>query len=271
MKAQGLLNIAVAGTLAAASLGYVATAGAQVQTSKTEQAGTGRQQVTVDRGEVVWTSGNNAMIKMEDGQLKLFQNIPESAHVTVDGKQLNVHQLTPGMKIERTTITTTTPKTIRTTKSVTGTVWNVNPPNSVILTMDDKTNQSFNIPRGQKFNIDGKDTDAFGLRKGMRISATVVSEETQDEVSQQVNRTGTAPPPAPVAPPAPPPQNTAVLIMQRPVPPVASPVPTSGVTPPARELPHTASTTPLIGLLALSLFALAMGTRWLRIKTAGIR
>jgi len=264
MKAYRFLNLAFAATLAVGSLGYVTNAAAQVQTSKTELAGQGRQQVTIDRGEVAWTSGNNAMIKMEDGQLKLFQNIPDSAHVTVDGKQLNVHQLTPGMKIERTTITTTTPKTIRTTRSVTGTVWNVNAPNSVILTLDDKTNQSFTIPKGQKFTIDGKETDAFGLRKGMRVTATAVSEQTQDVVTQQVNRTGVAPPPP--APVAPPPQNTAVLIMV-PVAPTPAPVPTTGAAP-APELPHTASTMPLIGLLAVTLFALAMGTRWLRLTSA---
>jgi hypothetical protein len=247
-------------------LGVAATA-AQVQTSKTETAGTASHQVQVDRGEVAWVSGNNLMVKMESGELKLFQNIPDSARVTVDGKQLNVHQLTPGMKLERTITTTTTPKTIKTTRTVSGTVWNVTPPNSVILRLEDGTNQRFNIPRGQKFNVDGRETDAFGLRQGMRISATAVSEETTDVVTQQTSTTGVAPRPAPVAAaPAPPPQNTAVLIMV-PIAPTPAPVPTTGQAP-AKELPHTASTTPLLGLLALSLFALAIGARWLRIKTA---
>jgi hypothetical protein len=43
---------------------------------------------------------------------------------------------------------------------VTGKVWRVSPPNSVILTLEDGTNQSFNIPKGQKFNVDGQETDA---------------------------------------------------------------------------------------------------------------
>jgi hypothetical protein len=272
MKVHRILNLAFAGTLAAAvSVFYVAVADAQVQTSKTEQAGQSSQKVTVERGEVVWASGNNAMIKMESGELKLFENIPESARVTVDGKQLNVHQLTPGMKLERTTITTSTPKTVRTTKSVTGTIWHVNPPNQVILTMDDKTNQSFTIPKGQKFNIDGKETDAYGLRKGMKISVSAVTEETQDHVSQQVSTTGVAPPPPPA--PEPPPPNVAILIVRpTPTPVAAAPVPTTGQAPAkAPELPKTASPLPLTGLLALGLFTLAMGVRWLRLKTAGVR
>jgi hypothetical protein len=271
MKAHRLLNLAFAGTLAAVSVCYVAVADAQVQTSQTEHAGQSSQKVTVDRGEVVWVSGNNAMIKMEDGKLELFQNIPESTHVMVDGKQLNVHQLTPGMKLERTTIVTTTPKTIRTVKTVTGKVWHVNPPNSVILTLENGENESFNIPKGQKFNIDGKETDAYGLRKGQVVSVSAVSEELRDDVLHQVKTTGTAPPPAPA--PAPPPPTMALLIVvphTDPTPaPAATPAPvsTTGQT----ELPHTAGTTPLVGLLALSLFALAVGVRWLRLTTAGVR
>ena len=55
-----------------------------------------------------------------------------------------------------------------------GKVWHVNPPNTVILTLEDGTNQSFNIPKGQKFNIDGQTVDAFHLKKGMKVSATKV-------------------------------------------------------------------------------------------------
>jgi hypothetical protein len=272
MKTQRLLTIVFAGTLAVTGAAYTAVAHAQVKAQQTEHAGQASQKVSVERGEVVWTSGNNVMIKQEDGQLKFFQNVSESARATVDGKQLNVHQLTPGMKLERTTITTSTPKTIRTVKTLSGTVWHVTPPNSIILTLDNKTNQSFTIPKGQKFMVDGKEVDAFELRPGMRISVTAVSESTSDVVSQQVRTTGVAPPPpAPVAPPAPPAPNVAILII-RPIPP--TPVPTTGEKPapaPAKELPHTASEMPLTGLLAVSLFGLAMGVRWLRLKTADVR
>ena len=109
------------------------------------------------------------------------------------GKELSVHDLKPGMKLERTTIVTTTPKTIRTVRTVTGTVWQVSPPNSVILTLADKTNQRFTIPKDQKFTVDGKETDAFGLRVGMRISASAVSDLQDTSVDQQVTRTGVAP------------------------------------------------------------------------------
>jgi len=84
---------------------------------------------------------------------------------------------------------------ITTVKTVKGKVRRVNPPTSVILTLEDGTNQSFDIPKGQKFNVDGQETDAWGLKEGMNISATAVRETPETVVSQEVRRTGTAAPP----------------------------------------------------------------------------
>jgi hypothetical protein len=95
---------------------------------------------------------------------------------------------------------------------VTGKVWRVSPPNSVILTLEDGTNQSFNIPKGQKFFVDGQETDAWGLKEGMNISATAVTETPETVVSQEVKRTGTMAPPTP----EPPRQGATLLIILAP-------------------------------------------------------
>jgi hypothetical protein len=131
-----------------------------------EKASSGRR--WSDRGE-----GKSGRLKAP----KVRAKDSPSGHyktVTVAGKELTVHDLKPGMKLQRTTITSTTPRMITTVKTVTGKVWRVSPPNSVILTLEDGTNQSFNIPKGQKFNVDGQETDAWGLKEGMNISATAV-------------------------------------------------------------------------------------------------
>jgi hypothetical protein len=168
-------------------IAFALTASAQVQTTtKSAPAGAPTHAVKAARGEIVYVSGNNVVIKTEDGTLRHFDNVPDSTTVTVDGQQLNVHQIKPGMKIEKQTITTTTPKMITTVKTVTGTVWQVTPPLSVILTLEDGKNQRFKIPQGQKFNINGKETDAFGLRQGMKIDAQMVVEQPETVVSQQV-------------------------------------------------------------------------------------
>src|SRR5271168_915988 len=117
-KTAGVLNKLLVTVVALLSIALAARAQVQTQ-SKTVQEGAPTRQVTVERGTVVNVSGNSLVVQAEDGTLRHFDNVPESATVTVSGKQLNVHQLVPGMKIERQIIVTTTPKMITTIKTVT--------------------------------------------------------------------------------------------------------------------------------------------------------
>jgi hypothetical protein len=132
---------------------------------------------------------------MEDGSIRHIPNVPESARATVDGREVGIHDLKPGMKLERTITTTSTPKTVTTVQNVTGKVFHVTPPSRVILTLADGSNQSFNIPKGQKFNIDGQMMDAWGLKKGMNVNATKVVEAPVNVVAQERKVTGSMPPP----------------------------------------------------------------------------
>jgi hypothetical protein len=225
---------------------------AQVQTQTSTSHGTATKQVQVQRGEVVYVSGNDLVVKMEDGELKHIPNVPESARVTVNGQQLGIHDLKPGMKLEKTITTTSTPKVVTTVQSVTGKVWHVNPPSSVILTLEDGTNQQFNIPKGQKFNVDGQMVDAWGLKKGMKVSATKVVEVPETVVTQQAKVTGTIPPPPP-----PPPADTPILVAVE-APPAAPAAPAEAPAAPA-ALPKTGSLVPLIGLLGLLSFGSSLG------------
>src|SRR5215471_7453764 len=165
--------------LAITTIGFMVAgnAGAQVQTTTTTTPGESTQTVKVERGEVVAVEGNELIVKMQDGSIRHFPNVPESARVNVDGKELGIHDLQPGMKLQRTITVTTTPQTITKVERVTGRVFHVSPPHTVILTLEDGTNQSFTVPKDQKFNIDGQETDVFHLRKGMRVTATRVTEE----------------------------------------------------------------------------------------------
>lgn len=74
------------------------------------------------------------------------------------------------MKLERTIAR----ENDATVKTVSGKVRRVISPKTVVLTLEDGTNQQFTIPKDQKVNIDGQMMDAFGLRKGMKISATKI-------------------------------------------------------------------------------------------------
>lgn len=238
-------TLLVGGALIASS-----PARAQVQTNKSESEGAPTHEVKVERGEIVYVSGNNVIVKMEDGTLRHFNNVPDSTTINVDGKQLNVHQLQVGMKVEKQTVTTSTPRVVTTVKTVKGKVFHVTPPLSVVLTLEDGTNQEFKIPKGQKFNVDGQMTDAFGLKKGMVISAQKVTEVPETVITQQIKRTGTAPPP-----PAPIQQDVPVLVVYVPAAAAAAPVETASAEPAPKKLPTTASNLPLVGLLGLVLLA----------------
>lgn len=258
MKSTRFSKTILRGLLAGGALciAFSLTASGQVKTTtKTTPGGTPTKAVKVERGTVVFVSGNSCVIKAEDGTLRHFDNVPDSTTVTVDGKQLNIHQLQPGMIVERQTITTTTPQVITTVKTVTGTVWHVNPPLSVTLTLENGKNQMFKIPSGQKFMVNGKETDAFGLKKGMKVDAQQVIEQPATVVEQEIKRTGTMPPP----PPAPKPDVAILVLVPAPAPAAveaaaAAPNPEPAPT----KLPKTASDLPLIALLGMLFCGLSL-------------
>jgi LPXTG-motif cell wall-anchored protein len=229
---------------------------AQVQTKTTTTAGAPSVTTQVEKGEIVFVSGNSVVVKMADGTLRHFDNVPESARVTVDGQQLGVHDLKVGMKVQKTITTTTTPETVTTVKSVTGKVWFINPPSTVILTMEDGKNQEFKIPNGQKFSVDGQMVDAWGLKKGMTVNATKVVEAPATVIAQRAKVTGEMPPP----PPPPPPADVPILVVEE----VAVPVQVAQAAAPAPVLPKTGSELPLVGLLGLLSLASSLGLRTAR-------
>lgn len=232
---------------------------AQVQSETTTTTGPSTREVNVQRGEVVYVSGNDLIVKAENGQIIHFANVPESARVTVDGRQLGIHDLKVGMKLERTITTTTTPQLVTKVERVSGTVFHVNPPNSVILRLDNGTNHMYKIPHGQKFNIDGQEVDAWGLKEGMRITATRVTETPETRVAVERHVSGQMPPP-------PPPAHVPILVA------IIRPAPAPAVQEQENEvaeaepaaLPATGSNLPEIGLLGIVLLSLGFGLRKIR-------
>lgn len=231
---------------------FALSVSAQVQTQTDTTHGAPTKEISVEHAEVVYVNGNDVVLKMEDGTIRHIPNVSESTKVDVDGKEIGIHDVKVGMKLQHTITTTTTPKLVTTVQSVTGKVWHVTPPSSVILTLEDGSNQQFKIPSGQQFNIDGKMVNAWGLKKGMRISATRVVEEPVTEVSVHRQITGTMPEPPP--PPPDVPIIVAVLV------PASAPAPAEA---PA-ELPKTGSILPLLGLLGAFSLASSLGLRAFR-------
>jgi hypothetical protein len=218
-------------------IAFALSAGAQVQTKTSIRESQSSKAVRVEHGEVLAVEGSDLIVRMEDGSIRHFENIPESAKATVDGKQLGIHDLKTGMKLQRTITTTTTPQIVTTVETVTGKVWHVTPPLSVILTLENGTNQSFKIPKDQKFNVNGQMVDAFGLKKGMVVTATKIVEAPASVILQQKTVSGTMP-----TPPSAPPADTPLLIAEEA--PAAAPAATeeTAAAPAAAKVPAAAPT-----------------------------
>ena len=269
LKSKAILGLMTAGLVSLA----IAPVGMAQDTSKTQVvAGTPTTTTTVEKGEVLYVSGNDLVVKMDTGEIR-HMNVPDTARATVDGKELSVHDLKSGMKLQRTITTTTTPKTVTTIRTIQGTVFAVIPPSNLILSFPDGSpNKSYNVPKDQKFVIDGKPYSAFELKKGMKVGATVVTETSDVAVSETRRATGTSPVAA--APPPPPPTPVVyvgVLLIEVPTPATPPPPPPTGLSaraaspePAPKALPKTASSLPLVGLLGLLLCTASLGIRTIR-------
>jgi len=239
----------------------IVSASALAQDTSTQTSQSGQPSVTteVKSGEVVYVSGNELLVKTDDGQLKRFV-VPDNATATVDGKEITVHDLKPGMRLTRTITTTTTPTVVKTVRTIQGKVFHVTPPTSVVLTLPDNTNKQYKIPPGQIFNIEGRDVDAFHLKKGMNVTATVITEVPQEVSTASRSVTGEAAPP-PAAPPQLPATTSGVLLVAVPT---ATPAQEKPVESAEANLPKTASAIPLLGLIGLLCLATSVGLYMLR-------
>lgn len=183
--------------------------------------------------------------------------VPDEDKFTIDGNEVSVHELTPGTKLTQTITTTTTPRYVKTVRTLEGKVLHVNPPVSVIVTLPDGTTHLYKVPSHAKFTVNGESKTVFELRKGMQFKATIVTDDEDTEVAQNRSVVGQAPTPAM-------PQLKGVLLFLRPEP-VAPEVSTVAVVhAPAQALPETGSLLPLVGLLGGLAIVMPLGYGVLR-------
>jgi hypothetical protein len=251
---RNLGRFLAAGVLCTSLTGFL---NAQVETATNITDGEAMKTVKIERGEIVYVSGHDLVIKQEDGKIVHFPNVPDSFKADIDGQELGIHDLKPGMQLQRSTVTSVIPRTVVTVESITGKIWNINPPSSLILTLDNGKNERFTLPDDAKITVNGELTDAWSLKKGMTISATRVTESPETLISQQTQVTGTAPPAAPAA-------NQPILFafLMTPANP-AAPVPASAAIP--AELPETGSRLPLVGLLGMLAVGSSLALRTIRV------
>lgn len=266
MNSRNIIRMSLIVAAVILCLAFVSSTAAQVQTQTGTTTGQVTKVVEIESGEVVAVEGNNLFVKMPDGTVRDYPNIPATAKVNVDGKALGVRELQPGMKLQRTKVTSTTPQIVTTIQTISGKVWHVNPPVYVILTLENGENQGFKIPDGQKFMVDGQETDAWGLKKGMKVTATKIMETPVTTVTEHTQVTGTFPA-----------SGTVLIAKGAPTPAkggagssAAGTTTAGGTTADSSQLPKTATGLPLVGILGLLLISTSLGMALLR-RSFGLR
>ncbi len=213
----------------------------------------------VQNAEVIHVSGHEIVVELENGKFELL-NLGPDAKFQVNGKDVTVHELTPGTKLSQDIHTVTTPQEVTTLRTLNGRVWHVNPGHGrVIVSLPEGGVKEFKVPDDAVFRVDGKDKTLFDLRKGMKISATVLKVEPLQDITIHTVVSGQAPPRPEVTFEGP------ILIEgNREVPTLTA----SLEEPVLKELPNTASLVPLIGLLGVVTLGLYAGIRIGRRRSA---
>jgi len=233
-------------------LGFLAvTAAAQQMPKTTTEKIAGAPTVTTEKlsGEVVSVEGNTVIVKMSNGQLRTFSNVPDSKRAVVDGKEVGVRDLQPGTRLNATITQTTTPITVRTTTVGSGRVVFV-AGNSVILALPNGENKQYTVKPGYKFVINGSPAGVEALKPGMTVSAEKIVEAPQVEFATNSTVVGHAPAPKPAASPAPVEAAPAATRAPAAAAPALSAPAAAPAAAPAR-LPKTGGPAPLMGLLGL--------------------
>ncbi len=140
--------------------------------------------------QVIAVDGNDLVVKLPEGTRELTVN--DDFRFTVDGQQLSVHDLKPGMKGTAvvTTKTTITPVTVTEMKN--GTVMQASGPSIIV-----KTDQGIKMfsqgdvdKRGVKIVRNGQPAVINDFHQGDQISATIITTHPPHVMTEkQVNAT----------------------------------------------------------------------------------
>jgi hypothetical protein len=196
--------------------------------------------------EVIAVQGNQLVVRFPEGTREL--TVADDFRFTINGQQLSVRELRPGMKgtASITTRTTVTPVTVTEVKN--GTV--VRSVGSTIVVRTDEGVRSFTQQevdkRGVKIIRSGKQAQVSDFREGDRLTATIITSRPPQVLTEKEVQATLASPAAAAAPPA-------AAVPSASADRTPAPAPTAA----ARTLPKTASARPLLGLATL--LSLAMG------------
>jgi LPXTG-motif cell wall-anchored protein len=208
--------------------------------------------------EVLSVDGNKVVVKTDRGTREL--TVPPDWHITMDGKEIGVADLKPGMKgtAEVTTTTTSTPMTVTEVKNADVLAVQAN---TIIVRNTAGEVKKYTVQDVKDRNVtimkDGAPVDLHQLRVGDKLSATIITKAPPKVVSETQLRAAVNAPakPAPAAEPAAEPAPASAA---------AEPAPAAAPATHAKKLPKTGSDLPLLAWFASVCLAAGLGLTVLR-------
>jgi hypothetical protein len=215
------------------------------------------------QGKVVAVSGNTLIVKTREGLYKQYE-VPDGFKFTLDGKQVGVAELKPGMRLTATITTTKEVVPVSVTEERNAEVVAV-AGNSLLLKGPQGV-RKYTWEQASDYKIvrDGETITAADLKVGDRITGLMITKMKPTTVTETKVVAKEA------APPAPAPAHAAAPAPAKASAPAPAPAPASAPAPsmaaaaapadaPARHarMPKTASSVPAVGLAGL--LALGLG------------
>jgi hypothetical protein len=135
--------------------------------------------------EILSVDGNVMVVRENTGTHEY--TVPDDFRFVVDGKPLGIRDLRAGMKGTATVTTTVTSKPVYVTEVKSGEVYQVSGASVVVRGED-----GFHMyspgdveKRGIKIYMDGKRVELSDLRKGDKLTATIVTEGPRQQMTEQ--------------------------------------------------------------------------------------
>jgi LPXTG-motif cell wall-anchored protein len=137
----------------------------------------------VKNGTVVSVGENMIVIRDSSGAMRNFE-VPADFKVNIDGKDMSVAELKPGMKITAAIKTVTVPTAVQTTELKNAKV--ISKEGGLLYVREADGIHSYNIPPGFRFNIGGAKLRSGDLQVGQHLNATIVHTAKGTHTEQEV-------------------------------------------------------------------------------------
>jgi hypothetical protein len=133
-------------------------------------------QIHMAHSLVVVVESNHLVVRRSSGTLEALE-IPEDFRFHMNGSAVSVHELKPQMVVAETVTVVSRPVTVKTVPIENATVWHTNGEH-VIFSETNGQLKKYRIPGWARIKVDGANLTVFDLRKGMKINATIIAEES---------------------------------------------------------------------------------------------